>query len=325
MAAHKLSTNPLFLRLTRRCGWPSGRAALWLAVALGVASFVISAGAVWQQGATLAIIDEQSVPGGGHHVLFTAHVLLRTAQVDRFSALMVFLLALAWPVNFLAPAIVGLLAATLTGRDVHSEAYRLLRLTDLSAGVRALGYITAALYRLRVLLAMVVGLAPVLVLGMLYARLAFVSASPYVDYDPTRLFGLNLSPYTRLCPPYPVALMCVSPQAIDPLYHIQTFLALAIGLLGLNGLAAILGMSLALRWRRPIPAALVTLLVVLGHLALVINKVMLDPLMPTWFPGGPLLSLLVHILTLWIQNPLFIMLIPYVLAVGFLWLAQRWA
>lgn len=137
-----IRSNPVVVRLTRRCGWPSGRTVLWLAFGLGVMSLAIT---------TQATLHMKSI---------------------QLSTLGAALLLAAWALAILTPPITVAVAAVLVTRDMRGERFELLRLTTtLSEATIVRGAIFATLYRMRVLLALVVGLMPALVVGMLQVEI----------------------------------------------------------------------------------------------------------------------------------------------------------
>ena len=274
--------NPLVERLTRRGRWPSVRAALWLAFGLGLAGLAVT---------TRATLRMESV------------------QPDLSSTI---LLALVWLVTILSPPITSVVAIILVSRDASSEMYELLRLTTLSKAVLVKGYVFAALHRVRVLLALVVGLMPALTVGMLQVSIlvAVIFYSIMLDY----------SVYLQEDELYRIS------SGIDPAYMTGQSLAcmaIAIGLWGLNWPAAALGVGLALRWRGrvivTIIAPMVTLLVtLLIAISLPVFVLLTSEEMYRSYWGRPQVAIMLAI-------PLFALLAPYALGAGMTRLAQRWA
>ncbi len=273
--------NPLVERLTRRGRWPSVRAALWLAFGLGLAGLAVT---TWE---TLRM------------------------ESDKLGAFSTILLALAWLVTILSPPITSVVAIILVSRDASSEMYKLLRLTTLSEAMLVKGYVFAALHRVRVLLALVVGLMPALAVGMVQVSILitviFYSIMlNYYAYFQDELYRIS-SGIDPACVTVP-SLACM---------------AIVIGLWGLNWPAAALGVGLALRWRGrvivTIIAPLVTLLVtLLVAISLPVFVLLTSEEMYMSYWGQPYGAIMLAI-------PLFALLAPYALGAGMTRLAQRWA
>jgi hypothetical protein len=188
----RLQPNPVFVRLTRNCKWPSGRVALWLGFGLGLVTLFLTSHA------TLHMKDFEMNPLCA--VLFVTAVVL----------------------TLLAPAIVASLATGLTARDVSSEPYELVQLTTLPKIALVQGYVFAALYRMRVLISLTVGLIPALVIGVVQLGLLVL----------VTLYTSNMAPF----------LQQVVSLSLD-------FMAIVIGLWGIAFLATASGVGLAIRWR----------------------------------------------------------------------------
>ncbi len=274
--------NPLMERLARRGRWPSVRAALWLAFGLGLAGLAVTT---------------------------RATLRMESDQLDLSSTI---LLALAWLVTILSPPITSVVATILVSRDASSEMYELLRLATLSEAVLVKGYVFAALHRVRVLLALVVGLMPALAVGMvqvgiLVAVILYSIMLDYYAYFQDELYRIS-SGIDPACVTVP-ALACM---------------AIAIGLWGLNWPAAALGVGLALRWRgriiatiiAPMITLLVTLLIATSLPVLVMLLTSEEMYLHYW--GKPQVAIMLAI-------SLFALLAPCALGAGMTRLAQRWA
>jgi hypothetical protein len=132
-----MQSNPLAARLTVNARWPSARIALWFALGLGVVSLALSTWTVLQAVPSFSLMAAIFIPG----------------------------MAVTW----LAPLVIAAAAAYRTARHTHHEEYQLMRLTDLSEAEIVWGYVLVAAHRVRVLLALVVGLMPALVVIWLVA------------------------------------------------------------------------------------------------------------------------------------------------------------
>lgn len=128
-----LSNNPVYDRLVRNAKSPSLRLVLWLAFGLGLIVLAVS----------------------GWDVIYT----------PRDGSFLLWPLGLAgWAVALITPGIAGAIAVLLPARDQATEEYQLLRLTALSEKTIVWGYLLASLYKVRMLLGLVVALAPAAVL-----------------------------------------------------------------------------------------------------------------------------------------------------------------
>jgi len=167
-------------------------------------------------------------------------------------------LELAGATILLAPALCAASAAWLTVRRLHDPAYQLLQLTAVSPRRLVWGHISAALLNLRGLLAVAVGLTPAVGAGM--ARLSRQwTARPYPFFSP---FGLVYrQPWSNLR---------FVVWRIDRLGWLPEFYGWLIGTWGAILLGTVLGVWLALRWRKAVlavpVAALLLLIAVAGPL-----------------------------------------------------------
>jgi hypothetical protein len=204
-------TNPHVARLTRGARPPSLRVTLWLAFGLGLVILAISLWAVPRVPQTLALLN-----------------VLR---------------GLGWGLHLATPVVVAAVAGLITGRDASSEAYRLVRQTPLSERDIALGYVFAALFRLRLLLALVVATMPAIVVGAfggVFTRFALTrgSGGGLVCMGGPCSTGISALTYTlgwSLC-----------------------LVATAVGLWGANLLGAAAGVAAGLRLRKPLLAAVLS-------------------------------------------------------------------
>jgi hypothetical protein len=138
----QVKNNPLVMRAVRYGGLPSLAGTLWLAIGLALLSLATS----------LAIFLQNPW---------------------RVNPVSLGLVVVAGAATLASPAITASTAAILTGRQSGSEEGQLLRLSSLPDAALVLGYMFAALYRLRLVLAVIVGLAPGLMVGMLHLHAHF--------------------------------------------------------------------------------------------------------------------------------------------------------
>jgi hypothetical protein len=125
-AIHSIATNPIFVRLTRR--GISLEATLWIGLGSLLFSLVV--------GSTFGLM-----------------------WMDIEDPLIFFITA---PISLLLviyPPIVVIFATLITASDVQNKDHTMLKLTRLSPQQIVIGYVFAALYRLRVLHAIVIGLS----------------------------------------------------------------------------------------------------------------------------------------------------------------------
>jgi hypothetical protein len=206
----------------------------------------------------------------------------------------VVLLAIAWLVIASAPALAAAFAVLLTARWMRLETHQLLRLTALSARLPRT-YLIAVLFRLRALVALVLGLTPLLLTGLTRRTLIW-SIGP----------SSPLSPFTisKGLPLIPLRLVV---WRLDRIGWMPELYGWAIGTWGALLLGTALGTTLALRLHRPFPAALLASLITLSFTLALLAVVPLVPL------DGLTQSLR-------LAGSAAIALVPYSLAIGVIWL-----
>ncbi len=189
----------------------------------------------------------------------------------------------------LVPSIVALIAATLTARDTHTESYELLKTTDISDMAIVQSYVFAALYKLRFLLALTAGAIPAIA----------VSTFDLIVRDRALLCSAGASSDTDCQPP---------PGTMG-----IAWLMIVIGLWGLNGVAASVGVNWALKWQNEV-AAIATASVAMFILSLLAAGFWLAIFLPAAAISLPA----------WVVAFAW-MYIPYAVAVGIMQNAERWA
>jgi hypothetical protein len=207
--------NPLLAYLTRERRPPSVGMAFFLAVAIGLV---------------------------GALLMLPPFLDAGQARAPWYS---VVLLGLAWLVIASAPALAAVFAALLTARWLRLETHQLLRLTALSARLPRT-YLLAVLFRLRALIALALGLTPLLLAGLTRRTLIW-------SIGPSGFF----SPFTisKSLPLVPLKLVV---WRFDRIGWMPELYGWAIGAWGALLLGAALGTTLALLFRRPVPAALLS-------------------------------------------------------------------
>jgi hypothetical protein len=255
--------NPLLAQLLRKTGPP----ALWLTIVFGavVAAWVsLTMAAEFNTAAQTpyGILGPQA-PAPVSPLYFVALLLLTGA-----------------------PVTVGVNAAVFTSRHAQPDNLKSLKLTNLSGTQIAWGYGLAALYRMRVLIALAVGLAP---------AFAIVSAE-------TAMMGIErMERYP--CIDVPCSGPYVLPAAIAAQDMVGSALT-TIGVVGLIALAAAFGTWMALTSRSPL---LMTVIPVAGTaLAMIACASALGAWTFTSIPATAL-----------------IMVAPYLLSAGIMALAGR--
>jgi len=218
-----VASNPVLARLVQRDRWPSLRMVLWIAFGLGLASLTVATVTILRMGPDLS----------GNTGLF--------------------LWIASWLITALAPPLVGVTALLFVDRDVRNGVFELLRLTLVSEKALVWGYALAALYRWRIFLTLVVGVMPVLVVGMLQTHI-ITMALVYQILPPMGLGGYQGG----------------FPRDVDVQRAIVDAIALeatAVGMWGMNGLAAVLGVGLGYRFRDRIWIVVTFLTLLLATLA----------------------------------------------------------
>jgi hypothetical protein len=275
MMMKRLRRNPLFSRLTARARPPSLKDCVRLAVGLALISLLIG------------IFDLSRAMQGNADGPYVSNMLAW---------------GLAWPLAFISPALVAVTAAILVSRHVGGEEYEFLRTTPMSEARVVQGYVAAALHRLRLLLALAVGLAPLMVVGTLTGVMRSMLSQL-----------LNVAPRPGSpTPSYELALGDVA----GPLVILA---AIATGLLLANLLAAALGASLAL-WVRETRAAITFALaaMLLGAIVAVVALAIYGPAIGASYSEQA--KLLLPSLT----GIALCALPPIPLALGVMRLARRW-
>ncbi|MBN1120557.1 MAG: hypothetical protein JXJ17_05725 [Anaerolineae bacterium] len=191
--------NPIYARLAKKDS-AFVKPVFWIAGIAGVAGLIISA---WH---LYGVIANNATLSAG--VLLTAFV--------------------AWLLMASAPVAVALTAATLTGSDIDSEAYQLVKITGLSRRTIARGYLFAAFRRRRLLLTLTVALVPTAIVGMLASLLSTAYSQPYSN-------------------PAPPSIDIVLP---DVTRTVTILSAYAIGFLALTIILGALSVGLALWWKK---------------------------------------------------------------------------
>lgn len=201
----KLADNPIWQRLTGGRHHPSLRVTICMAVALLALSFAT--------GLYLFLVDR-----------------------GRWSPLYTLVFDVAWAVTLLSPLAITATAAILTTRDGRSQLGQLMRITLIPGATLMQGYLYSTLYRLRLLLAVYIGLSPLLVIGMMQVHIRYRFAT--ICYP-----GSSCN----------VAAVLTPPHVAGPLI---AFTGVVIAVLGLTWLGAVLGVGLALWARRVTEIAL---------------------------------------------------------------------
>lgn len=224
-------SNPLFVRAARSRGWPSARVTLVLALGLALTS--------------LLIVPQEPFMADSARQL--AVLLARITLL-------------------LTPLGAAYVAATLTARDMRSQLVELLHLTGISESRLVWGYVAASLYRMRFWLALMLGLTPAFVLGLREV----IVVTEYFVWNPPHCARLAealavLHRCSIHVPPGPIVVW----RSEWPRLWTGVYASLAVGLGGMNLLAATLGVTLALWWRRAASVFVAPFVAGLGTFALI--------------------------------------------------------
>jgi len=156
-------TNPIVARLIPAKKLRSLRVIVWIAAVLFAVCLAVSIRDLWCTiNTSTPSINPATVPFANGPILYGPFLRLLVPTQGSISAWLVLPI---WALAVIVPPLVGVTAAIQTGRDAASEAYSLLKLTLITPAEMVRGYITAALLRIGVPVALLVGLAPVLTLG----------------------------------------------------------------------------------------------------------------------------------------------------------------
>jgi hypothetical protein len=287
-----VSHNPILNRLIRQSAGPPMGVTATLGALAALSSYAISREATLYFEPVIATLVGLRRTGP-FFPLNTLALLLDSAKRDPFEALLTIVLLAPWLLAILAPALAAMTGASLAARDRRDGQLALIRLSGLRPAARVGGYVWGTLYRLRVWIALSAGLVPALVYGLLLMWVVKIGAwivrsgtLVRVPFQPWMIPDVGLVPLTL------------------------SFLALALGLWGLIGLEAALGVSLTLWWGSARWATLGALLAMLGYLAVaaVLAVVFLmSPVIPPhwWVAALALVS-------------------PYLLALAAMRLVRRW-
>ncbi|MBN1310584.1 MAG: hypothetical protein JXB30_04125 [Anaerolineae bacterium] len=202
-----ITANPLFIRLTRR--GVSLRTTLWVAV--GSMLFSMLAG---------------TASGLASHMLESLSMLLLILIIGTPSFLL----------NGLYPPVIAVFAAIVVGNDVRSEDYTMLKLTLITPQQVVRGYISASLYRQRMLHAIALGLS---FIGLFQNFGLLISNTLSMQYAATSLAPLNAA------------------------VSITASLLAVLRIIGLAILASLMGVAFSLLWRQRDPAAVVAAIVMI--------------------------------------------------------------
>ena len=142
MARSRLTSNPVYTRLTQASRGPSLRVTIWLALAWSL--FVLAA--------TILVGRWLYARGGYDPVMAWGRQIFWPAMAAHGVLLLILPVA----------------AISLTVRDTVGEEFVMLRLTTQPGWKVAFGYLGAALFRLRILLALLTALIPLAVMGNVY-------------------------------------------------------------------------------------------------------------------------------------------------------------
>jgi hypothetical protein len=214
-----LERNPIFFRVMSNRRWPSVHTSFYLAFALGLVSLIA--------GSALTLI---------------------AGNLRQTETIMELLMGAVVVLNVITTFVTAVVAAILA---VDTQQDQMIELTTLAPKVRANGSIAAALYRVRVLLIVIIGLLPAAVIGWTYM-------SGRVDVTFRQIITCLDSEYCNYPPPSNISSAGLG------------FLWLALNLLLLIGLAAVMGVTVGheLKRRARITASLFSLVLVLISLVL---------------------------------------------------------
>jgi hypothetical protein len=272
--------NPLVQQVAQRGRWPSLRTVIWFAFGLGLAMTAILTIAIRHMPITGALVVWPSVFG--------------------------------WLVTLFAPPVIGMVSGVSTVRTVSSEAFELVRLTNLSAQEIIRGLVGRVFYRMRVLLGLIVAALPVIVLSTIYLALG-ISVVFYSIYCPTPLMSGSAA--------YP----CDYLPTFGPPAAWLSLVVIALGLWGMAVLAAALGTALGLNIKKGGAAGAITLVLILpltlGGALLMAFAVGLLIETSNWLFGGLPLNwdIFLSMMILLVMTALL-----YALAAGLMRLSRRW-
>ncbi|MBN1310579.1 MAG: hypothetical protein JXB30_04100 [Anaerolineae bacterium] len=278
--------NPLFERLTHNARWPSLRVCLWLTGVLAALGVAISVASLLTLPSVEAKAAQNCSPSG--------FPMPSASDIhDIYISLLITM------VSLVVPPIVGIAAAIQTSRDVHTEAYDLLRLTSLTKMQIVHGYLYAGLHRMRLPLALTIGIAPALIGRFLYGILKLTI------WSATYCSSIALVPYHL--------------TLLDIIGPLVVITVVEIGLLALNPLAAAVGVALSLWWRKTVAAVLFTSAIMLLGVFFVVS---LQILMGPFTHAEPFSLSPTALLEVLIASG-FCLLPPVLLTLGSMWLAKR--
>jgi hypothetical protein len=297
--ALRMHTNPVLTHLIRRAAWPSLRLTLGLTLGLGVVYSFLSAYGWGALGGTILDPILSLMAGLGD----------------------LFLL--------LAPLVAGLMTVIATVRFLRSDAYTALCTTPLASGLIARGLILSALYRVRLLLALMIVLsAGEMAFDLSARRILWNMTNPPCDVflSPDEYHAVELAGGRSY---YGHHELCVAPpdprmDLLDALRDLVT----PVVRWGVTVLAVVGGVAVSLAWRRKLWGVLFSFVMTVTA---VLSVVAFDRyLAGTWAQISPRNDPVLALAAVWpaqklLSSLLVAVAIPYLLALCIVWLTSRLA
>ncbi len=167
-----------------------------------------------------------------------AALVTALTSLDDYGNLYGPILQLTLVIDLISPAVIAVYAANLASKDQRAENFQMMKLTGITEETMITGYASTAFHRLRLLAAVATALAPTLIMVSTLALLMLDHRRPSVD---TELSGIIS--FLVVC--FPVVILLTS------------------GLWFFQKAAGVLGASLAVWWKRPIPVMIVSSFILL--------------------------------------------------------------
>ncbi|MCI0712888.1 MAG: hypothetical protein L0154_22215 [Chloroflexi bacterium] len=180
------------------------------------------------------------------------------AILEGYYSLVSFLWFVTWGVMVFSPVVIAGATAQWMVTEIQTGQFELLYLTTMADDKFIWGYVISMLYRMRLLIAVMVAIMPLLVISTFYILIRL------------NVVVTNISPFIQATPP----------SRLEILLPTSVFMILTIGMWGASGLGAAAGVSYALRYRQRSMAIMVSIISTTVAMLLLTSAVWFALLLP---------------------------------------------